>query len=349
MKKILIISCIFYFFSCADDKSNYPWSKLSFYDALALKSDKIIFLDFYSDNWGACNRLEAETLNDPRIIDFTNKHLIPIKIDAWYDSLGKELFNQYNGYAIPLLLFLDGSGEELDRVVGYKNADEFLIVLNNILNNEDTFMSLYKKYNEGNREANIIDKLASKSEDRQDDILSSELYQIVLDRKIDFDVDAIERAEYYFARLAIKNENIVEIENFIKKYINSNYVKSAYYDLIRYYVSKKNNQLEAQTYQKMLSTFLDDPSMLNSYAWRMSELEINLNDALIKSARSIELVDSIGGKFLSLKPMALDTKAEILWKLDRIDEAIEAIEQAIAIDPDYKYYQDQKLKFKNSK
>ena len=210
-------------------------------------------------------------------------------------------------------------------------------------------MSLYKKYNEGNREIHIIDNLASKSEDRQDNELSSELYQIILDRKTDFDVNVIERAEYYFARLAIKNGNILEIENFIQKYINSNYVKTVYYDLIRYYVSQKNNQSEAQTYQRMLNTFSDDPSMLNSYAWRMSELEINLNDALIKSARSIELVDSIGGKFLSLKPMALDTKAEILWKLDKIDEAIEIIEQAIEIDPDYQYYKDQKLKFKNSK
>jgi len=217
MKKILIVSCIFYLFSCSDKKSNYPWSELSFYDALALKSDKIIFLDFYSDNWGACNRLEAETLNDPRIIDFTNKYLIPIKLDAWYDSIGKELFSQYNGYAIPLLLFLDGSGEELDRVVGYKNADDFLVVLNDVLNNENTFMSLYKKYNEGNREIHIIDNLASKSEDRQDNELSSELYQIILDRKTDFDVNVIERAEYYFARLAIKNGNIVEIENFIQK------------------------------------------------------------------------------------------------------------------------------------
>jgi len=57
-------------------------------------------------------------------------------------------------------------------------------------------MSLYKKYNEGNREIHIIDNLASKSEDRQDNELSSELYQIILDRKTDFDVNVIERAEY---------------------------------------------------------------------------------------------------------------------------------------------------------
>ena len=40
----------------------------------------------------------------------------------------------------------NGEGEELDRVIGYQNADDFLVTLNNVLNNQDTYMSLSKKY-----------------------------------------------------------------------------------------------------------------------------------------------------------------------------------------------------------
>ena len=115
-------------------------------------------------------------------------YLIPLKLDAWYDSTGQELFSQFNGYAIPLLVFLNGKGEELDRVVGYRNADDFLLILDNVLNNQDTFMSLSKQYNEGNRNIDLIDKLSIKSEERQDNELSSELYTIVLDRVSEFDV-----------------------------------------------------------------------------------------------------------------------------------------------------------------
>ena len=50
MKKIFFISLIIILFSCSDKKSNYPWSELTFDEVLSLKSDKIIFLDFYSDN-----------------------------------------------------------------------------------------------------------------------------------------------------------------------------------------------------------------------------------------------------------------------------------------------------------
>ena len=135
MKKIFVIVFAICFFSCANKESNYPWSNLSLEEALALKSDKIIFIDFYSDNWGACNLLEAETLSDQRVIDLTNKHLIPIKIDAWYDTVGQKLFKKYNGYAIPLLMFIDSSGDEIERVVGYKNPDEFIEIINNVASN----------------------------------------------------------------------------------------------------------------------------------------------------------------------------------------------------------------------
>ena len=48
-------------------------------------------------------------------------------------------------------------------------------------------------------------------------------------------------------------------------------------------------------------------------------------------------------------PMVLDTKAEVLWKLEKINEAIQIINQALLIDPENQYYKAQKEKFLNSK
>ena len=98
MKKIFLLSLLT-LFSCGEKgelKSKFPWSESSLEEALALNTDKIIFLDFYNDNWGGCVKLEAETLSDHKIIDFSNKHLIPIKIDAWDNKEGTEIFNQYD-------------------------------------------------------------------------------------------------------------------------------------------------------------------------------------------------------------------------------------------------------------
>ena len=50
MKKIILITLLITLFSCSDKPSVYPWSSLSYEEVLDLNTDKIIFLDFYSDN-----------------------------------------------------------------------------------------------------------------------------------------------------------------------------------------------------------------------------------------------------------------------------------------------------------
>ena len=91
--------------------------------------------------------------------------------------------------------------------------------------------------------------------------------------------------------------------------------------------------------------FNDDPSILNRYAWRMTELGKNLNDALNKSNQAIALSDNN----ISLQAYIIDTKAEILWMLGRVDEAIIAIDLAIDINPNDEYLIEQRYKFLNSK
>ncbi len=299
-------------------------------------------------------------MNDSLIIDLTEKHLIPIKLDAWFDSIGQKLFSDFNGYAIPLLIFLNGKGEELDRVVGYKDKEDFLEILNNVLNNHDTFKSLSEKYYKGNNDSDLIDKLSLKSDERQDDILSTELYLKVLNNDINFNKDVYERALYFFAKKELKNNNPNKMMTFILENANSKESKKigpAYMDLIRYYASINDTIKEVETYLEMVNIFVDSdaiplknkPSFLNSYAWRMSELNTNLEDALKKSIKSIEILDSFGSEFESSKPMFLDTKAEILWKMNMHDDAIAVIDIAIEMDSDYQYYKDQKIKFINSK
>lgn len=50
MKKIILSTLAIILFSCNHKPSVYPWSSLSYEEVLNLKTDKIIFLDFYSDN-----------------------------------------------------------------------------------------------------------------------------------------------------------------------------------------------------------------------------------------------------------------------------------------------------------
>ena len=84
------------------------------------------------------------------------------------------------------------------------------------------------------------------------------------------------------------------------------------------------------------------PSFYNSFAWRMSQLELNLDKALEKIQIAIQLVADDDSSILA---GYMDTKAEILWKMGNVDQAVEVIDKCIALQPDYKYFKDQKAKF----
>ena len=91
--------------------------------------------------------------------------------------------------------------------------------------------------------------------------------------------------------------------------------------------------------------FPENINVLNSYAWRMTEIETNLEDALEKVKKAVIL----SAANPSSQANIIDTEAEVLWKLKRFDAAIEAIERAIKIDGENQYFKDQKEKFIQSK
>ena len=115
--------------------------------------------------------------------------------------------------------------------------------------------------------------------------------------------------------------------------------------MVYHYANTAELEKELAVYQEMLYALPDNPSALNSYAWRMAEIEINLEDALVKAKRAVELSADNPNSQANI----IDTEAEVLWKLKRFDEAINAIEKSIVIDGENQYFKDQKEKFIQSK
>ena len=117
--------------------------------------------------------------------------------------------------------------------------------------------------------------------------------------------------------------------------------KQCYWQMIR--TIKKNDNdpsLEAQLYLKAVNLYDEEykylASLLNSFAWRMTEIGQLLPEALEKVNYALEIKEDL---------KIMDTKVEVLWKLGRVDEAIEVINECIQGNPEYQHYQDQKAKF----
>ena len=67
----ILVALLLLLSSCT--KESYVWYDGNISEALSeisAKNDKILFLDFYSDNWGGCVKLDAETLSNSKVISF---------------------------------------------------------------------------------------------------------------------------------------------------------------------------------------------------------------------------------------------------------------------------------------
>jgi len=374
-KNILFLYIIFFFVSSCDDRNNYVWYEESLDAIINKNEDKIILVDFETDWCIWCDRLDKDTYTDEGVIDFAEQNFISIKIDAEKNN-GPAQKKKYRVRGYPTILLLGPSGNELDRIVGYRPPKEFLDELIRIKNGENTLTDLLAQYRRELKHYPTQLSLAKKyislnlpdsarihldnvytyqqNKSKLDFTISLKLSQMYyqigpLDRSIDLleeiigsGIDSSDTA--YFYRLlykARKNNDIDELNEYVILSENIERKKQSYWQMIRILKKqKKDPELEADLYLKVIDLYDSDykylASLLNSFAWRMTELEKNLDLALEKIDLALEFGEDI---------RILDTKAEVLWKLGLIEEALKIIEKCIERDPNKKYYRDQKNKF----
>ena len=374
---VILIFCLFLGVGC-DNSVHYNWS-VEPLDTIIIKNDqKIILVDFETESCVWCDRLDADTFTDQRVIDFANQNLISKKIDAEKGE-GPEKKKKYRVKAYPTILFLDSKGLEIDRIVGYRPPEEFLSELNRIKNGDNTISEILARYKQNKHhyptqidlaEKYVTLNLPDSANSILDDIyhkqkkksqldfsvafrISKLYYRIgsldtsidLLDQIVDSGVDSSDSG--YFYGLLYKAKRDTDTDRLLQySYLTENIdrKKQAYWQIIRILrKEKKDPDLEADIYQKAVELYDSDykylPSLLNSFAWRMTQLEKKLDVALEKIDMALEYGEDI---------KILDTKAEVLWKLKRIDEAVKVIEKCILLDPKKKYYKDQKNKFLGS-
>ncbi len=342
MKKNTLILAALFFIACSP-KLGYPWYKGTISDALNIAEDKVIMLDFYADWWGACKRLDADTFADSDVVNFSEKNLISVKVDIDTKE-GSEISTEYNIQSLPTIVFINSYNDELDRIIGYISSEKYLKRLNEVIKGENTIDDLLDKYIKNNNPS-ILSLLAKKYFEKGDYENSQARYLELINNYKNADATLIDEAEFQISMIKYYNDDISGLSEYINGNNNIDYKKTALNMLKRYYRSKSDQNNELNIHARSLLMFPNDPNILNSYAWRMSELEMNLEDAITKINRAIVL--SVNDK--KKQANILDTKAEVLWKLGKNDEAVKIIEMAIQLNPDNDYFVEQKDKFLSTK
>lgn len=116
----------------ADDKKDTKeptklaaFQKLDYDKAIEkAKSDKkVVMIDFTATWCGWCTKLDNETFSQDKVSKMLKDKTIAIKVDT---DKNPKLAKQYKVSGIPCIVFVDGDGKEVGRVVGFKPADKFL-------------------------------------------------------------------------------------------------------------------------------------------------------------------------------------------------------------------------------
>ncbi|MAX30329.1 MAG: hypothetical protein CMG14_05520 [Candidatus Marinimicrobia bacterium] len=327
-------------FGCNSQKLN--WYKGSLEDAFALSDDKIIMIDFYTDWCAPCKLLDSDTFTNEEVIQYLDNNFIPIKINA-ESEYGMPLYEKFKGTGYPMIIFLDKEKNEIDRFYGFYPPNDFILKLNNILSGDHTFPDLLTKYKLGDNSSSTIFELAKKyfSRGEYDDAL--QLYEKVLENK-DLSYNMFHETNYSIGMIKLKNNESNNLEKYIRQYPESFLLKQSIINLLMYYKFNFLEKKELDLYNKYIDRFSNDPLFLNQYSWRMTELNINLDNALQKINLSLSLIENDDKN----QAMINDTKAEVYWKLGEVDKAIITINESISTDPDNQYYINQKEKFLNS-
>ncbi len=93
--------------------------------------NKPVILDFTAEWCVACKELESVTFSNTKVEEKLDKHWLLAKVDVTRDSAEtQKLIEKYNIKGFPTVIFFSPTGKELYRFSGFKNADDFLKIVN---------------------------------------------------------------------------------------------------------------------------------------------------------------------------------------------------------------------------
>jgi thioredoxin 1 len=108
--------------------SGIKFEKMTFEKAIkkAKSTGKLIFIDVHTSWCGPCKEMAATTFQDSEVGSLFNKRFINLKIDAEEDNDGPLISKAYTVSAYPTLLFVNGEGKLVRKLIGKQSKEKLL-------------------------------------------------------------------------------------------------------------------------------------------------------------------------------------------------------------------------------
>lgn len=114
--------------------SGIKFSRLTFQKAIkqAQATGKLIFIDVHTSWCGPCKEMAKTTFSDAEVGNVFNRRFINLKIDAEQDEDGPMISKAYSVGAYPTLLFINGEGKMVKKLVGKQSKEKLLATVSMI-------------------------------------------------------------------------------------------------------------------------------------------------------------------------------------------------------------------------
>ena len=103
---------------------------------MALKADKLVFIDLYADWCGPCRMMEERVFKREDVGDYFDRHFVAAKYNVDRPT-GRALMQRYGRGSIPFYLIFNTEGELLGSILGAYPAEEFMQHLERIVKSKE--------------------------------------------------------------------------------------------------------------------------------------------------------------------------------------------------------------------
>ncbi|MBM4157317.1 MAG: DUF255 domain-containing protein [Ignavibacteria bacterium] len=227
----------------------------------AKDENKIVMIDFFTDWCKWCVELDKKVYTNPEVAEFANKNQINWKIDAEKGE-GTELAKKYDISGYPTILFVNPDGAEIDRIIGYLPADEFLKEMKIINAGTFSFISIKKGLEVYPDNVELNYKMAEKLINRG----NLEGVQVYLEKVLQLDPENNKGyTDDAALQIAYIDGSPDKIILFLQQYSQTDRLKEAYIILADSYV-KKNNDIDKalEQYDILFQKFGKSNESINS-------------------------------------------------------------------------------------
>lgn len=295
MKKAAFLIALFFVNSTLFSQIDFQKGSVAEVLAMAKAQNKLVMVDVMTDWCKWCIELDNKVYAKKEVSDYANANQINYKIDAEKGE-GIDFAKKYKIQGFPSILFLDGDGNEIDRVYGYVPAKDFMEMMQDYNKGINTFSYLKTEVekNPSNIEASL--KLADKYSMYSESDKAKELLNKIVELDGSNAGGKTDDARFRLVLFSEKEEKAKQLEAFINDNPSSDQLKDAYVSLSETYYYELNDMPSSEKwFKETLSKFPNDEFVNSSYGQYMNQKAIALADKKYTKEDSLKGLLNIEG------------------------------------------------------